>query len=60
MMWEVSEDRRTVKAYLPRIRLAHAAEPLNIHFVLDAGAADDLLQRLAEVRSQMLPAQQRN
>jgi hypothetical protein len=43
MRWEISKDPRTVKAYLPPIRLAGMAEPFNIHFVLDAQAMDDLL-----------------
>lgn len=60
MRWEISKDRRTAKAFLPPIRLAAVAEPINIHFVLDARAMDDLLQRASEVRARMLPAPRRN
>ena len=60
MMWSVSEDRRTARAHLPPLRLSGTQKPLIISFDLDAKAVDDLLQRLAEVRAQMLPAPRAN
>ena len=60
MMWGVSEDRRTARAHLPPVRLAATQKPLSIYFALDAEAVDDLIRRLAEVRSQMLPAPRPN
>jgi hypothetical protein len=60
MMWEVSADRRRVRAHLPPVRLAGTANRLSIYFDMDAEAVDGLLQRLAEVRAQMLPPLTRN
>jgi hypothetical protein len=60
MMWQVSEDRRTVRAHLPPLRIAGTLKPLSIYYDMDAEAVDMLLQRLAEVRAQMLPAPNRN
>jgi len=34
--------------------------PLSIYIDMDAGAVDDLLQRLAEARAHMLPAPKTN
>jgi hypothetical protein len=60
MMWEVSTDRHRVRAYLPPLHLAGAEKPLSIYIDMDAEGVDGLLQRLAEVRAQMLPALMRN
>ncbi len=60
MIWQVSEDRRTVRALLPPLRIAGATKPLGIYYDMDAEAVDDLQRRLAEIRAQMLPAPKRN
>jgi hypothetical protein len=60
MIWQVSEDRRTVRALLPPLRIPGATKPLSIYYDMDAEAVDDLQRRLAEIRAQMLPAPKRN
>jgi hypothetical protein len=60
MMWHISEDRLTARAHLPPLQIADASRPLSIYFDMDAEAVDSLMQRLAEVRAQMLPALKQN
>jgi hypothetical protein len=42
------------------LQIADASRPLSIYFDMDAEAVDSLMQRLAEVRAQMLPALKQN
>jgi hypothetical protein len=60
MTWEVSADRRSVRAHLPPLHLAGANRPLSIYLDMDAEGVDGLPQRLAEVRAQMLPSLKRS
>lgn len=59
MTWQLSEDRQTARAHLPPLLLA-GSKPLSIYFDMDAGAIDELLRRLAEIRAQMLPPLKRH
>ena len=49
-----------MRALLPPLRLAGASQPLSIYYDMDAEAVDALMQRLAEVRAQMLPPPDRH
>jgi len=53
-------DRETVRLQLPTLPVIGMAEPLRIHLDFDAASVDEMLERLAILRAQMLPAPQRN
>ena len=57
---EVSADQRTARMHLPPLQLAGVRKPISIYLDMDAEAIDALLQRLADVRTRMLPAPMRN
>ena len=57
---EVSSDQRTARLHLPPLQLAGVRKPISIYLDLDAEAVDALLQRLADVRTRMLPTPMRN
>ena len=59
-MWRLTVDRKTVRMRVPPIKLAGQLKPLDIFVDLDAKAVDDVLRRLSELRTQMLPAPIRN
>lgn len=59
-MWTLSEDRETVRLQVPPLVPDGRLEPLRIHLDFDADIVDEILQRLTVLRSQMLPAPQRN
>ena len=59
-MWRLTTDRKTVRMRVPPIKLAGQSKPLDIFVDLDAKAVDDVLRRLTELRTQMLPAPIRN
>jgi hypothetical protein len=44
---------------LPPLKLASLKRPLEIHFDFEADMVDQILQRLTELRLQMLPPPQR-
>ena len=54
-LWRLSDDRRTVRMRLPPLTLASLNRPVEIHFDFDADIVDQILQRLTELRLQMLP-----
>jgi hypothetical protein len=56
MDWVLSADRRTVRMQLPPLPIASLPEPLNVFVDFDAEMVDEILQRLSEVRTRMLPA----
>jgi hypothetical protein len=53
-------NRETVRLQLPDLPLEGAAEPLRIFLDFDAESVDEVLERLTVLRTQMLPAPQRN
>jgi hypothetical protein len=53
-------DRETVRLQLPDLPVAGLAEPLRIHLDFDATAVDEMLERLTQLRAQMLPTPTRN
>jgi hypothetical protein len=57
-MWRLVADRRTVRMNLPPIRLSGVKDPVSLH--LDASTIDEILTRLTELRTQMLPPPVRN
>ena len=59
-MWRLTADRKTVRMRVPAIKLAGQSNPLDIFVDLDAKTVDDVLRRLSELRTQMLPAPTRN
>jgi hypothetical protein len=54
-MWRLSPDRRSVRLQLPPLRLARMKKPVDIHVDFEAEMVDQLLQRLTELRMQMVP-----
>jgi len=48
------------RLHLPPLELAGVRKPVNIYLDMGAEAVDALLQRLADVRTRMLPAPMRN
>jgi hypothetical protein len=58
-MWQLL-DERTVRMQVPPLPLEGMIEPLCIHLDFDTEMVDEIMQRLTVLRSQMLPAPQRN
>ncbi len=58
-MWTLSDDRELVRMALPPLPLEGLPEPLRVHLDFSADAIDEILERLTELRSQMLPASHR-
>jgi hypothetical protein len=54
-LWRLSPDRRTVRLQLPPLRLAGQENPVDIHLDFEADTVDEMLQRLTELRMQMVP-----
>jgi hypothetical protein len=54
-LWGLSDDQRTVRLRLPPLQLASLKRPLELHFDFEADVVDQILQRLTELRAQMLP-----
>ena len=54
-MWTLNGDRKTVRFAVPPLRLAGVPEPVTVYMDFDAGTIDAMLERLAVLRSQMLP-----
>ena len=61
-MWVLASDRRSVRLNLPPVPLSGLAiaKPRALHLDCDAKAVEEILERLTVLRSQMLPAPQRN
>jgi hypothetical protein len=54
-MWKLSGDGRSVRLQLPPLPIEGLPEPLRVHLDFDAEALDEMLDRLAVLRAQMLP-----
>ena len=54
-IWTLSEDCRNVRLAIPPVNLAGLAEPLKLFLDFDAGAVDQVIDRLTILRSRMLP-----
>jgi len=59
-MWTLAADRRTVRIELPQLPVASLPESLKVHLDFDAASVDAMLQRLTELRTQMLPPPVKN
>jgi hypothetical protein len=46
-IWTLSDDRRSVRLAIPPVNLAGLAEPLKLFLDFDAGAVDELIDRLS-------------
>jgi hypothetical protein len=55
-MWQLSADRRRVRMQLPGLPIAGASEPLLVNIDFDAAVVDQIIERLQELRTQMVPA----
>ena len=53
-MWRLSGDGRTVRLQLPPLPITGLPEPLRVHLDFDAEALDEMLERLAILRAQMM------
>ena len=53
--WTLSDDRETVRFNLPALPIDGLPEPLRVHLDFDAEALDEMMDRLAILRAQMLP-----
>jgi hypothetical protein len=60
IMWSLSADRKAIRQVLPPMVVAGMREPLRIGLDFDAPTIDAMLERLAILRSQMLPPIIRN
>jgi hypothetical protein len=58
-LWRLSDDHRTVRMRLPPLKLDSFKRPVEIHFDFEADTIDQIVQRLTELRLQMLPPPQR-
>jgi hypothetical protein len=58
-LWSLSDDLCTVRMSLPPLTLASFERPVELHFDFGADVIDQILQRLTELRLQMLPAPER-
>ena len=52
--WALSADRRSLLLQLPPLPIDGLPKPLNLALEFDAGAIDQMLKRLWELRAQML------
>jgi hypothetical protein len=55
-MWVLSLDRRSLRMELPPLPIDGLPESLRLSLEFDVGAVDQILQRLSELRAQMLPS----
>jgi len=60
--WAITceDDGRVARLRLPPLELAGVRKPVNSYLDMGAEDVDALLQRLADVRTRMLPAPMRN
>jgi hypothetical protein len=54
-LWRLSPDRRSVRMQLPPLKIARSPKPIDIHLDFETETVDEILQRLTELRAQMLP-----
>jgi hypothetical protein len=59
-MWILSSDRETVRMQLPPVPVLGVPKPLEVKLDFDAEMVDEIISRLIQLRSQMLPAPTRN
>ena len=59
-MWVLLADRQTVRFNIPPVPFWGLTRPVTLHLDLDAASVDEMLERLMELRAQMLPAPTRN
>ena len=59
-MWTLSDDLETLRLQLPPLPIDGMPELLRAHLDFDADMVDEVLERLAVFRAQMLPAPQRS
>ena len=53
--WKLSGDRMSIRFHLPPLPIVGLPEPLRVHLDFDAEALDEMMDRLAVLRAQMLP-----
>ena len=58
--WALSADRRSMLLQLPPLPIDGLPEPLSLALEFDAGAIDQMLKRLLELRAQMSPPPERS
>jgi hypothetical protein len=54
MVWALSSDRKTVRLSLPPLPLNGLPEPIKVDMDLDIATVDAILDRLVDLRSQMV------
>jgi hypothetical protein len=54
MVWTLSPDRKTVRLSLPPLPLDGLREPIKVDMDLDVATVDAILDRLVDLRSQMV------
>jgi hypothetical protein len=54
MVWVLSPDRKTVRLSLPPLPLDGLPEPIKVDVDLDVATVDAILDRLVDLRSQMV------
>jgi hypothetical protein len=54
MVWALSPDRKTVRLSLPPLPLDGLPEPIKVDVDLDVATVDAILDRLVDLRSQMV------
>ena|SRR5215468_11171559 len=50
-MWTLSSDRRSIRLTLPRLPLAHMAQPVTIVLDVEASTVDEIIDRLTVLRA---------
>jgi len=53
--WQLSGDRKSIRFHLPPLPIVGLNEPLCVHLDFDAESLDEMIDRLAVLRAQMLP-----
>jgi hypothetical protein len=54
MVWTLSPDRKMVRLSLPPVPLDGLREPIKVDLDLDVATVDEMLDRLVDLRSQMV------
>jgi hypothetical protein len=54
MVWTLSPDRKTVRLSLPPLPLDGLPDPIKVDMDLDVATVDAILDRLVDLRSQMV------
>jgi hypothetical protein len=53
--WQLSDDHKSIRFHLPPLPIVGLTQALRVHLDFDAEALDEMLDRLAVLRAQMLP-----